>query len=459
MDMELRFISHIRKGNKIGVGFFYVPQNKTNLLNFEDRVKVGLGNEIYFYSKIARHNERTGIYIPRHIMMKNDLLDKEMKIHVEKIDGFYAPIASDGRVYIPYDIVKNESLYYNNIIFIKAIDNNKIIQEEYVKIYVARRPKRKYKEFICYVEKNLSGKTLVFRIEKLSSVPRNGKLNPLVAKLLQDTYYAFIDENSAIIFKGNKTPAIVNLNVKYSDIAFYLGAYFADGTKIGNSWAICASTFEQAKYYLKMHSFLIRDSKPEYTISYTNIDNAPQEESKESLTKIWESEVGIKVDKFRIRKPSGKLISKWNKYGTLIIREHRQILLDIYNTLLKLLIKEILTKRDKKLAIDFICGVMEGDGCVPARKRGHIIIWTNRNDIGILEDILRGAQIKFCPIREDPNKYGLRIGALEIMRNFSLIKDKVFIFYPKRRRALFERLKTVKAFRSLIENYNLMLNV
>jgi hypothetical protein len=50
----------------------------------------------------------------------------------------------------------------------------------------------------------------------------------------------------------------VNTNLKLSDLAFYLGAYFADGTRKGNSWAICASTFEQAKYYLKMHNFWLK---------------------------------------------------------------------------------------------------------------------------------------------------------------------------------------------------------
>jgi hypothetical protein len=129
--------------------------------------------------------------------------------------------------------------------------------------------------------------------------------------------------------------------------------------------------------------------------------------------------------------------------------------LDVYNALLNLLIKEILTKKDKNLAFDFLCGVMEGDGCVPARKRGHIVIWTNRSDICILESILRVAEIKFKTIVEEKNKYGLRIGALEILKNFSYLGDKIFILYPKRRKALFERLKTIRTVKFLIENYSL----
>lgn len=203
-----------------------------------------------------------------------------------------------------------------------------------------------------------------------------------------------------------------------------------------------------------MHNSLIKDSKPEFTVSYSNIYEIDNFYLKRKLAKIWGSKVGIKVDKFRIIKPSGKLISKWNKHGTLVIREHRQILLDVYNTLLKLLLKEILEKRDKNLAVDFLCGVLEGDGCAPAKNRGHIMITTNENDVYILENILKVAQIKFKTSKINENKYTLEIGALEILRNFHRLKDKLFILYPKRRKTFFERLKTVGATKFLLENHS-----
>lgn len=87
-----------------------------------------------------------------------------------KIRGFYAPVASDWMVYLPCDIVKIESIHQNDIISIKAIENNKVIQEKYVKIYITTRPKRRQREFICYLDKILYNKTLLFRIKKLSPV-------------------------------------------------------------------------------------------------------------------------------------------------------------------------------------------------------------------------------------------------------------------------------------------------
>lgn len=55
--------------------------------------------------------------------------------------------------------------------------------------------------------------------------------------------------------------------------------------------------------------------------------------------------------------------------------------------------------------------------------------------------------------KEGENKYFLIIGALEILKNFQELKDKIFILYPKRRIMLFERLKTVGATKFLIRDH------
>ncbi len=451
--MKIDFTGIMQRANRTGTGIIYIPKEKYPLLNLGDKLRVKLIPDIWFFAKLIKYS-RLGIYVPKNIVEAHELMKREAKVRLKKIKGFYAPVSSDGRIYIPDDIARNKLVHQDDVVLIKAMDNNKVIYRKYAKIYITQRPKRKRKEFICYVDKMLQKQTLEFQIEKLPQAPLYS-INPIASELLQKMYYGFIGKNRAIIFRGNKAPALINLKLELSNLAFYLGAYFADGTKKGNSWAICASTFKQARYYLKMHNLLVKDSKPELTISYTNIYNIEENKLKKDLAEIWQKEVGIKVNKFRIRKPSGKSVSKWNKYGTLIIREHRQILLDFYNSLLKSLINEILLKEDKKLAIDFICGVMEGDGCVPAKKRGHITISTNKTDIPILKSVIRITQIKFKVIKEGENKYGIRIGTLEILRNLSLLKGKVFILYPKRRTALFERLKTVGATKFLIGNHEL----
>jgi bifunctional DNA-binding transcriptional regulator/antitoxin component of YhaV-PrlF toxin-antitoxin module len=449
--MKLKFTSRIRKGNNQGTGFIALSRDKLDLFNLGDWVRVvALKNK--FFTKIISYSHRLGVYVPKYIVIENDLMNKEVEIQIEKVDGFYAKMYPDGRIYIPKDIVENQKLKHNDIVLIKGIENGKIVYEKYSKIHVSKR-KNRPAEYHCVFDKIFRTKEFLFKIEKLPKELYREKLSPLVIRLLKNTQYAFVKEDSVIIFKGRKVPAIISPNIKYSDFTFYLGAYFSDGTRKGNYWAICASTFEQAKYYLEMHNSLIKDSKPEFIISYTNIDKIDNEVLKKRLAKIWRNKTGIKVNKFRIRKPTGKIVSKWNPYGTLIIREPRQILLDFYNNLLKGLIKEILTKENKELALDFLCGVMEGDGCVSATERGHIMIFTNKDEIDILGNISKVAQLKFKTIKDKKNKYSLRIGALEILRNFHLLKDKIFVLYPKRRIALFERLKTVGATKFLIGNH------
>ncbi len=450
--MVIKFTSIVRKGNKRGTGFFYLARDKENLLEIGKRVKVELPNSIYFFSKLIKHNNRLGIYVPKKIMSKSQLLNKNIEFQISKINGFYSRMYLDGRIYIPKDIAENQILKQNDIVLIKGIENNKVIQEKYSKVNIYKKKKRI--EYMCIFDKSFYGKKLIFKIEKKTQGGWKPKPNLIpLDKIFKDMNCALTNRDSLILFKGNKVPAIVNIKLKYPDIAFYLGAYFADGTKKGNSWAICASTFEQARHYLKMHKFLVKNSKPEFIISFTNINNINQDSLKKNLSKIWKKKANIEINRFRIRKPTGKLFLKWNKYGTLIIKEHRQILLDFYNTLLGFLIKEILLKKNRKLAIDFICGVLEGDGSVPAKHQGHLMIFSNKNEVHILENILRIAKIKFKIIKENGNKRALRVGALEILRNFHYLKSKIFSFYPKRKKALFERLKTVGAVKFLIGNH------
>lgn len=449
--MKIKFIVGIRKGNAKGTGFFYISKERSTLLSPSARVNVRLLNDLHFFAKVIKHNNRLGIYVPKHLMEKNNLLDKNVKIQINEIGGFYSKMCSDGRIYLPQDIVKKQKIEQNEIILIRGIENNKVVREKYSKIQITNRKKRHRIEYTSVFDKKFYGKNLIFEVE--NKTPKNWKpkfnIN-VIDTHLEKMHYGFIDRNLSIAFYGSKIPVIVSNKFKYSDIAFYLGAYFSDGTKIGNSWAICASTFKQAKYYWGIHNLLIKDSKPEFTVSYTNIYNIGYDEIIERLTNEWANKTGIKIQKFRIRKTTGTILTKWNKYGTLIIRESRQILLDFYNSLLKSLIREILSKKNKKLAIDFICGVMEGDGGTPSKTHGHVLVYTNKEEAHVLESVLRVADIKFKLGKNGENKYFLRIGSLEILRNFHLLKDKIFELYPKRRKNFFERFKTVGAVKFLI---------
>lgn len=449
--MGIQFTARIKKGNKAGTGFFYIPKNKINLINLGDKINVYLKNkQIEFFAKIIKYHKRFGVYIPRSIVTKNDLLGKEVKVKINKIKGFYSIVGSDGSVYIPTKLAQQLELKVGDIILIESLFKNSKITR-YSKVNI--RKKRNTTEYKCNFDYRYAKNRLIFKIKKLNkSYSTDLKYIPM-DKILKDMNFAITDKDKFIIYKGNKIPAIIRSQLKYEDLAYYLGAYFSDGTKTGNSWGICASTFKQAEFYLKMHNFLISNSKPELTISFTNIIQKDEEKIKKWLKKGWKKRVNIKVDKFRIIKPKGKRSLKHNKYGTLVIREHRQILLDFYNSLLNSLIKEILSKKDRRLAIDFICGVLEGDGSVSAKKQGHITIHTNKYEYQTLKDVIDVSGVKSKVCRAGENKYSIRIGALELLRNFSTFKEKIFAFYPERRRRLYRRLNTVGAVKFLIGDH------
>lgn len=451
-NIVVKFISFVGRGNNKGAGFVLMPKETSVPFNFGERVKVELPGSIYFFAKMAKIRGRVGVYVPRGITLKNNLLYGKVAVRIIGIDGFYSRISSDGRIYIPQDIAKKQKIGKNDIVLIKGIEKNRV-EEKYSKILVNNRQKRGRTECSAVFGRSFYGKEFLFQIEKKTCDKRNLNVAPILKKVLKGMQYALIDDRSLIIFKGNKVPAVVNSKFKYSEIALYLGAYFADGTKKGNSWAICASTFEQANFYLKMHNFLVKDAKPEFIVSYTDRKNEKHNDIISQLKKIWEEKTNIKIRKFRIRNSTGKSLGKHNQYGTLIIREHRQILLDFYNGLLKFLIHKVLLKRNKNLAINFLCGVIEGDGCAPAKKRGHLLIALNKENSDILRDIVRIAEIKFKTIREGEYRYFLRIGALEILKNFFYFNNKLFALYPKRKEKLLERLKTVGAVKYLIGNH------
>ena len=101
------------------------------------------------------------------------------------------------------------------------------------------------------------------------------------------------------------------------------------------------------------------------------------------------------------------------------------------------------------MANDFILGVLEGDGSVGA-ERGHLIITTNLEELDILSSIMKYTNLDFRERVEGKNKGIIYIGSIEIIKNISILKDKLFRYYPKRRKRLKERLAQTGCARFLL---------
>lgn len=441
MQIE-KFEAVVKKGNNKGVGFISMP--KTIRSNFEkdSQLLVFINSDINFYAK-ARHYSTLGFYLPSKFVEQHNLLNNSVKVEIKNIDGFYTSIGSDGRFYIPQKIAEKFLLKNNDIIEVEVSIND---TKEIIYPMVNVRVKRNSAEYMCLFNKHKAGSTGVFNVIRKLKFPIDLNF------LLNGLYAGKIHDDTLILYFGNHHSVFINNKVGLNDIAHYLGCYFADGTKRGNNWGICASTFEQANYYYKMHQFLIKDSKIVPTITFTDTENKNEQEVAVFLKNLWKNNVHLLTNEVKVRiiKSQFKPSLKTHKFGCLVIKENRQLTQIYYNRLLQFLFNEVKSKQNKELAIDFICGVLEGDGSVGPGGRGHLVITSNTDELKILQEIIKYVGIKCHLKMESQNRGGIHIGLLEVIRNISILKDKIFQYYPKRRNLLKERLLNTASVRVIL---------
>ncbi|MDP3698033.1 MAG: hypothetical protein Q8R47_00450 [Nanoarchaeota archaeon] len=438
--MIIAFESIVRKYNNRGVGFIYLPGEHQNNSKVGQQVQVSIeskNSKVIFFSRL-RKTHKIGIYIPAEIASYNKLLNQLATITITEVDGFFAKVSDDGIIYIPQQKAQELKLKQNEIILIEgivdSINHNRLCQ---VKI----REKQNTTEYFCTFNKEFGKKEGIFSIKSIVSRNKQETKN-MVLNIIKDFNYASLDKNKIVAFHGKRVPITINLNIHLKEIAYFLGCYFSDGTKKGNSWGICASTPEQARYFLQRHNFIIENPILKMELTYTDPLDEDSEKLKEKLSEYWLEKANVNVPKERIwiYKTETKDAQNRNKYGALSIREHRQLVLLYYNKLLNCLIEEIIKNENKELALDFLCGVLEGDGAPSAKARGHVVIATNEKEAQILQEVFKVANFRHRGYDEEENRWYLRIGSLELIRNMPYLKDKLFQYYPKRRKLLQERL-------------------
>jgi bifunctional DNA-binding transcriptional regulator/antitoxin component of YhaV-PrlF toxin-antitoxin module len=252
-------------GNKEGAGFVRLTKN-TQDLHFKNKVKVNILNEnsivTTFYASLTSYKNYIGFYIPQKICSFYKLLGKEVEFEVEKVNGFYAKLGNDGRVYIPYEIASKLQLKSNELILLEGQVEN-IIKTKLCKIKV--REKNGKKEYFCIFSSELKNKSGLFAIK--TKLPKYNLKEPL-RLILRDLNYGVLN-NRKIVILQHKSELYINPQIRLDEnLFYYLGCYFADGTR-KNMWAITASTFNQAKFYKEMHEKLILN--PVYESSYISI--------------------------------------------------------------------------------------------------------------------------------------------------------------------------------------------
>ncbi|MFH1641466.1 MAG: hypothetical protein ABIC04_01045 [Nanoarchaeota archaeon] len=441
-----KFKSIVKKGNNQGVGFISVSFEERNFFSINDQIRIILNSKIEFFSRIKFYGT-IGFYVPYKIMVQNKLLGKGIGVEVKKIDGFFTSIGDDGRIYIPQNIAEKYFLKSGDITEIEFKTNN----ENIIKYCLIHFRKRKNtKEYMCMFDFKRPGQEGIFRLVR--KLPKGLQNHKLPKELLKNFNFAEIDNKRVINYYGNRMPIIINSNININKIAHYLGCYFAIGTKRGNNWGICASTFEQTVYFKEMHNWLIEDARIVFSITYTDPKNENKYILENKLIHIWKKNTGIELRWIYVRIIPTKYKNAQNRnpYGSLIFKENRELTRIYYVRLLNFLLNKIKRDNDKQLALDFILGVLEGDGSVSAKKRGHVIITSNYKELKILEEIVKVTGINYKLYMEGKNKGYIRIWSLELIKNISILKDKLFKYYPKRRKILKKRLAQTGCSRFLL---------
>ncbi len=449
--MAITFKSKVRKYNKRGICFVFLPKDQEDL-NYGDNLKITIKDsekDIQFHTCL-RKTHRFGFYVPASVSKKYKLHNQEREFKIEKMEGFVTNVQNDGRVYLPQKLAENLNLNRNEIIKVKGtFAETAHCSFSQVKI----RERNSKREFSIAFNQKFNKKEGHFKIESI--VSRNKEKIPQVTKrIIKNFNYGILSKNQILVFHGNRMAITINSNFKLKEIALYLGCFFADGTKKGNSWGICASTHQQAQFYLQNHLSLIKEPQLSFELTYTNPNPENEERLKEKLQKIWKEKANVSFSqkKIWIYNTKTQNAQNRNKYGALSIREHRQLIVLYYNNLLSYLIEAIILNQDKELALEFLCGVLEGDGAPSAKGRGEVIITTNNKEAKVLKEIFKIAKLQHRGYQEKQNCCSFRIGSLELIKNMPLLKNKLFKYYPKRRKKLQERLANTGCARFLLHN-------
>ncbi|MFQ5405607.1 MAG: hypothetical protein ACE5DI_00405 [Candidatus Micrarchaeia archaeon] len=387
-------------------------------------ISANLENGLQFYSKATRY-DYPGFYVPLKICSEKNLVGKTKKWVVEEHAGFHSKVGRDGRIYVPRGVVEAKNLKDGNIVELTGAFGKRFC-------VLHSRKKKNSVEYFCIFDKFLADQTIIFVVEK-TKLPRISSFwkNVLNGFTLAKSHEALI------VFDGKKQPVLLCTDVPLSDLVHYLGAFFADGTKRGNSWAICASTFQQAGYYLKMHKLMFPKSELRLTLSYTAATES--EEGIERLKTEW-GRRGMQPHAVRVHQTKTERSENRNVNGTLIIKENRLLVLKLYNRLTAILIRLILRRNDSALARKFLCGVIEGDGNPGGISHGHVTITTNERDAKILKEIAGVSRLKFKVHSDGKNKVSMRIGAISLFEDLEELGYELFKYYPKRRKKLIRRL-------------------
>ncbi len=452
----------IVKGNSRGAGYLTLP------IELRDSVEAGCFYDLSLIdsnlethvltAKLSATKKGWGFYIPQALCIEHSLVGETVTCYIYQMDHFPVKLSADKIIRLPNSIVEEYEIHEHGLFEVEVITDQGIFGEVVLITKTDRSNRSDCDEYSLTLRLSDAPRStdarikLVKRVEKLPSnlKEKENYENFYLPTLFQDGIMGKIHENEMIIFLGNHVPTFAPIRINLLEFIHYFGCYYADGTKKGWAWRINASTPEQAVYYVEKYNHLIYGNKLVYELTYSKkpSDKRKQTQIKKDLVKYWKEEANVEIEEKRIklRETKHDKVLKWNKCGSLGIRDNRNLIMEIHLRVMDTITNYLKNKciNDKDLW-DFLFGILEGDGFVSGGNSSFGVGFaTNLND-KIIERLLTrlGIQHRIDKSRVKDGVYAgitLHFGLFEVLLNLKIINESLFIYYPKRRKTFIERL-------------------
>lgn len=227
-----------------------------------------------------------------------------------------------------------------------------------------------------------------------------------------------------------------------SELAKYLGLYFADGHKT-QYFRVYASSKKLANSILPVYRNLIRNGNLTLNVLFTKLksDKRNNEAIINYLNNYWKEFVNKKSIKILPNKTKlPEKVSKHSEVGILKIQDSRLLPLLIH----KLLIEQIcnLMPQNKELALKFFEGAADGDVYVfdtPNHSFRYFQIATNETEVKVWRKLCKILNLKSFEYKRDGTAIVMHVG--DYYNACLMFSSGIFENYDKRRVRLFNSLR------------------
>ena len=463
----------IRKGGGGGTGWLTLPIELRESAEpgqiYDLSLMVSKLRTHVLTAKLSTTAKGWGFYIPKALCMEHSLVGESVTCYIYQMEHFPVKISADKIVRLPNSVVEEYGIKENDLFEVEIIVDRAIFREVVLTNKNDKSNRSGKDEFLFTFRLSDVPTSTEARIKLLNSIKRlpselaekDNYERFYLPKLFPNAIIGKVDENEMIIFLGNHVPIITPVEINLTEFIHYFGCFYADGTKTKPGWRNSASTPEQAVYFMEKLSQLIEDSQLKFDLTYTlkPSDKRSSEIIKNELIAYWGNKAKIKLseDRIKIRKGKSDSVKKWNKYGSLSIRDGRTLITDLHLRLMDSILFYLRNYANIDSIWDFLFGILEGDGCVSGGKGRFGVGFACHKDDRIIRPLLDKLQIKYAVDssrirRKEGSGISITFWLFEVLSNLDILSAKLFEYYPKRRTLFISRLIEQPSIRNLLSN-------